>query len=54
MKNKEELCLELEGKVFIVEKKNGKVTKRTPLDGMLVLKSLVHILEKAVDNYPIK
>lgn len=42
------LGFELEGQVYIVERKNGKKT-RTAFDGKLVLQCLVEILSQSVD-----
>lgn len=44
--------LELEGKVFIVEKdKEGNVVSRDELNGELVLKSLLVVLEDAIRTW---
>lgn len=49
-KTTDSLAFELDGAVYIVETTNGKVT-RSPLDGEVVLKTLVCVLEKALDEY---
>ncbi len=47
MKKDDSLSLELDGKVFIVEKTNGVITK-TELDAELVLKCLSNLIEQAI------
>lgn len=45
---KEELILELDGKVFIIEKKNGKVKDKRELDGTLVLLAVKDCIERGI------
>lgn len=47
-KPEDELWFELDGKVFMTEKKNGKVTERSELDGNLVLKCLLTCLTESI------
>lgn len=47
---KEEAFFELEGNVYLVEKRNGKETSRAEIDGTVVLQCLVGILEKAMSD----
>ena len=42
--------LELDGEVSILTRKKGKVT-REKLDGQTVLKSVLYIIERAVDEF---
>lgn len=44
---KDEMRLELEGKVYVVDVKDGKTTK-TELDGKLVLNTVLRALEKGM------
>lgn len=46
----EEAFLELEGNVYIVEKKNGKITSKEVLDGTTVLKCLLYVLEQSITS----
>jgi hypothetical protein len=52
-KTSDEALLELDGNVFIVEKKNGKEISRQVLDGNVVLKCLMYMLEQSI-RQPIK
>jgi hypothetical protein len=47
---KEEAFFELDGNVYLVEKRNGKETSRSEIDGAVVLQCLVGILEKAMSD----
>jgi len=49
-KVQDEMLLELEGVVNIVEKKNGKVVSREPLEGEVVLKCLLHFITEACER----
>lgn len=49
-KKKEEMLLELEGHVNIVEKRNGRVVSRERLDDDVILKVLLHFVERALEN----
>lgn len=49
-KIKTELLLELDGKVFIIEKKNGKEILREEIDGKTVLRCLLSMIEQAVSR----
>lgn len=46
-KSEDKIEFVLEGKVFLVETTNGKVTK-TEIDGELVLKSAIAVLRQAL------
>ena len=46
---KSELFFELDGHVYIVEKKDGKVVSRDELDGKLVLQSIVSVLSEELN-----
>lgn len=46
-----EMLLELDGDVFIVERFTDGTVRKEPLDGELVLKSVIHVLEKAIEGY---
>lgn len=48
-KKKDGMELSLEGKVFILDTKDGKTTKEE-LDGELVLKCVMEILKKSLDK----
>lgn len=48
VKDKNEMLLELDGQVFIVDKKNGKVVSREPLDGKLVLQCVIQCLKDGI------
>lgn len=51
-KNNTQLFLELEGSVNLVEQDSkGKVIKRQPIDGDAVLKCLLNLIEKSIDDY---
>lgn len=49
-KKKDSLKLRLDGKVWIIDRTNGKKTK-TELDGKLVLKCLISVIEQSVRDY---
>lgn len=49
-KKKEEMLLELDGKISLVSKKDGRVTKREELDGKTMLEALRYMIEQALDN----
>jgi hypothetical protein len=44
-----EVFFEMTGKVYVVEKLNGKEIERTEIDGTTVLNCLIDILEKSID-----
>ena len=46
----DEMLFELDGNVYVVEKKNGKEISREILDGETVLKSLIYILELSLSS----
>lgn len=47
-KAKEETFLQLDGKIYIVTKKNGRTTKRDEIDGKLVLEAIMAIVRREV------
>ena len=47
-KVKEETFLQLDGKIYIVTKKNGRTTKREEIDGKLVLEAIMSIIRREV------
>lgn len=52
-KKKDSLKLRLDGKIWIIDRSNGKKTK-TELDGKLVLQCLVSVIEQSLDNMGVK
>ncbi len=44
----DECLLEIDGNVYITEKKNGKIISREPIDGTVVLKCLLFHLEQGL------
>lgn len=48
---KHEMLLELDGKVFIVDKKHGKEVSREEIDGKVVLQCLLSTLKESIDAY---
>lgn len=49
---KTDLYFELDGKIYVTEKtKSGKVVSQEEIDGMMVLKYLVKLLEQGLKEY---
>ena len=42
--------LELDGSVYLIDKKNGRVTRREKIDGEIVLQAFLSVLTQALDR----
>jgi len=48
-KVQEEMMLQLDGKVYFIVYKNGKVSEQTEIDGKIVLQLLLKAIEEGID-----